>query len=134
MAKSSQAKLAFASPRCSKYTYLVMPFGPVNGSFVFIIFIHDLDHTWKEVARSHSINIDRGTNTTIIVDDIFSWAPTFDVNIEYLKCQLDVCLSQNLSLSLKKSLFFPTQMEFVGIYVCKNGNCPAMSKPELLAH
>ncbi len=81
VAKSIQAKLAFADPRCSKYTYLVMPFGPVNGPVIFIIFAHDLDHTWKEFARKHSITIDKGTNTTLIVDDIFSWAPTFDVDI-----------------------------------------------------
>ena len=108
VAKSSQAKLAFTGPCCSRYTYLVMPFGPVNGSVIFIIFIHDLDHTWKEVLRSHSIDIDRGTNTTLIVNNIFSWAPTFDIAIEYLKCHLDVCISQNLSVSLKKSLLFPT--------------------------
>ena len=45
VAKSSQAKLAFAGPCCSKYTHLVIPFGPVNGPVIFIIFIHDLDHT-----------------------------------------------------------------------------------------
>ena len=36
-------------------------------------------------------------------------------------------MSQNLSLSLKKTHIFPTRMEFVGIDASKNGNCPAIS-------
>ena len=68
------------------------------------------------------------TGTRIIVDDIFSWAPTFELFIEYLECQLEVCMSQNLSLSLKKCLFCPKRMEFVGHDVCVDGNRPAQSK------
>ena len=45
--KNSQQKLAFAGPEGTKFTYLVMPFGPVNGPFIFIVFIHDMDTTWK---------------------------------------------------------------------------------------
>ena len=134
VAKSSRPKLAFAGPDCSKFTWLVMPFGPVNGPVIFIVFIHDLDSTWKDITRSRGILINSHTNTTIIVDDLFSWAPTFDEAIAYLTCQLDVCLSQNLSLSLKKSFFFPHRMEFVGVDVCDDGNRPAMSKHELVKH
>jgi hypothetical protein len=35
----SQEKLAFAGPYTRKYTYKVMPFGPVNGPVIFVIFI-----------------------------------------------------------------------------------------------
>ena len=132
VAKSSREKLAFAGPNCTKYTYNVMPFGPVNGPVIFIIFIHDMDATWKELASAKGIIFDSRTGTRIIVDDIFSWAPTFESFIEYLKCQLQVCLSQNLSLSLKKCLFCPERMEFVGQDVCENGNRPAQSKRGLL--
>jgi hypothetical protein len=41
----SQEKLAFAGPDATKWTYNVMPFGPVNGPPTFIAFIHDLDST-----------------------------------------------------------------------------------------
>ena len=51
----SQEKLAFAGPNGSKYTFLVMPFGPVNGPACFIVFIHDMDTTWKALARSEGI-------------------------------------------------------------------------------
>jgi hypothetical protein len=46
VAESSRDKLAFAGPNCTKYTYFVMPFGPVNGPVIFIVFIHDMDATW----------------------------------------------------------------------------------------
>ena len=110
VAKGSRVKLAFAGPNCTKYTYLVMPFGPVNGPVIFIIFIHDMDATWKELARKRGIIICDKLGTRIIVDDIFSWAPTFDDFIKYLICQLEVFMSQNLSLSLKKCLFCPKRI------------------------
>ena len=98
VAPSSQVKLAFAGPNCSKYTWLVMPFGPVNGPVIFIIFIHDLDSTWKALATKRGLTIDETLNTKIIVDDIFSWAKTFEEFMAMLTCQLEVCQSQNLSL------------------------------------
>ena len=100
--KNSQQKLAFAGPEGTKFTYLVMPFGPVNGPFIFIVFIHDLDTTWKANAVKKGIIIDKHTNTKIIVDDIHSWAQNYKTAFAYLRCQLEVCWSQNLSLSLKK--------------------------------
>ncbi len=134
VAPSSRPKLAFAGPNCSKYTWKVMPFGPVNGPVIFIVFIHDLDSTWKALAIKRGLLIDDSLNTKIIVDDIFSWAKSFDSFIQYFTCQLDICISQNLSLSLKKSFFCPDRMEFVGHDVCSNGNRPAMSKHSLMTH
>ena len=84
-----------------------MPFGPVNSPARIIVFIHDMDCTWKALAHSEGITIDARTNTNIIVDDLFSWAPTYTQMVYYLECQLLTYLLQNLSLSLKKSLFFP---------------------------
>ena len=111
-----------------------MPFGPVNGPVIFIVFIHDLDSTWKALAVKRGLLIDDSLNTKIIVDNIFSWAKTFDAFIQYFTCQLDICITQNLSLSLKKSFFCPDRMEFVGHDVCSNGNRPAMSKHLLMTH
>ena len=130
--KSSQDKLAFAGPNATKYTYLVMPFGPVNGPAIFIMFMHDIDGTWKEVATSRGIKIDGNTNTRLIVDDCFNWATSFSVALQYMACQLQVCMSQNLSLNLKKCHFFPKRVEFVGYDVSADGNRPAQSKHNLL--
>ena len=48
--ESLRNKLAFAGPNYTKYTYSVMPFGPVNGLVIFIVFIHDMDATWKKIS------------------------------------------------------------------------------------
>jgi hypothetical protein len=134
IAHESQEKLAFAGPNATKWTYNVMPFGPVNSPSTFIAFIHDMDGTWKDVARSLGILIDEDMNITIIVDDIVIWAKQVTAALLYMECQLCLCQSQNLSLSLKKSHIFPKQFEFVGVDVSPDGNCPAMSKHSLLHH
>ena len=129
---SSQEKLAFQGTDAIKWTYNVMPFGPTNGPATFISFIHDLDSVWKRLAVQMGLIIDDDTNTTIIVDDIFSWAKLFELALQYMECQLRVCKAYRLSLSLKKSHFFPARIEFVGIDVCTDGNRPAMSKFQLI--
>ena len=109
-----------------------MPFGPTNGPATFICFIHDVNSVWKCLASSEGLPLDDDNNTNIIVDDIFSWASTVTNALRYMECQLRVCKAYRLSLSLKKSRFFPPRVEFVGIDVCPDGNCPAMSKHDLL--
>ncbi len=131
---SSQEKLAFAGPDATKWTYNVMPFGPVNGPAIFIAFMHNLDFTWKDLARSLGLVIDKDLNTNIIVNDILSWAKSITTALIYMECQLCVAQSQNLLLSLKKSSIFMKQLKFVGINVCIDGNCPAMSKHQLIKH
>ena len=60
-----------------------MPFGPVNGPVIFIVFIHDMDGTWKSLLVKQGINMESGlTNTRMIVDDIFSWAHNFKVALQ----------------------------------------------------
>ena len=71
VSKSTRPKLAFAGPKNTKYTYNVMPFVPVNGPVIFVIFIHDMDVTWNNLARTKGSVFNRGTGTRIIVDDIF---------------------------------------------------------------
>jgi len=73
----SQEKLAFQGPDAIKWTYVVIPFGPVNGPATFIAMIHNLNSVWKKVAKSQGLSIDDDTNTNIIVDDIFNWKKTF---------------------------------------------------------
>ena len=97
-----------------------------------MVSIHDMDQTSKEVTTSQGIMINAQANATTITNDIFSWAPTFEIALKYLERQLQVFQSQDLSFSLKKSLFFPSQIEFIGPDVCKYGNRPAQSKNNLL--
>jgi hypothetical protein len=51
-----------------------------------------------------------------------------------MECQLHICQAYLLSLSLHKSCIFSKRFKFVGINVCPDGNCPAMSKHQLLKH
>ena len=110
----------------------MMPFGPVNGPVIFIIFIQDMNQRWQEVETSRGMTMDAATNEKIIIDDIFSLAPTLKLALKYLRCQLEVCRAQNISLSLKTSFFFPSRIKFVGHDVCDDGNRPAQSKDNLL--
>lgn len=128
----SRLKLAFHGPDAIKWTYNVMPFGPVNGPAIFIKFIHNIDGTWKSVATSQNIFIDDSTNTRIIVNDVFTHAITFDVALRFLECQLRVAKSQNLSLNLRKCHWFPDLLNFVGTDITPEGNRPAQSKHDLL--
>ena len=58
VAKSSQIKLGIAGPDCSKCIYIIMPFGPFHGPKMFIVFIHDLNSTWRDLAHICGIIID----------------------------------------------------------------------------
>jgi hypothetical protein len=111
-----------------------MPFGPTNGPATFINFIHDINSQWKSLAQSLSVVINEDTSTKIIVDDIFSWSKILDMALLYMECQLRICQSYQLSLSLRKSHIFHKHFEFIGIDVCLDGNHPAMSKHQLLKH
>jgi hypothetical protein len=84
-----------------------MPFGPTNSSATFINFIHDVDSQWKALAQKSSVVIGNNTNTKIIVNNIFSRAKLLEAGLPYIKCQLHVCQSNRLSLSLRESHIFP---------------------------
>jgi hypothetical protein len=133
VALASQEKLAFQGPNAIKWTYTIMPFGPTNG-LMFIIFIHDVNSQWKALAQQSGLVIDDNMNTKIIIDDIFSCSDFLKKALSYMECQLCVCQAYQLSLSLRKSCIFSKHFEFVGIDVCPDGNCPAMSKHQLLEH
>jgi hypothetical protein len=130
----SQEKSAFQGTEAIKWTYMVMPYGPINGPATFIQMIHDLDSAWKDIATRSGISMDDNMNTNIIVDDIFDWALSFDSALQYMECQLRICKAYHLTLSLKTSHFFLTRFEFLGIDVSMDGNSPAMSKHQFLGH
>ncbi len=131
---ASQEKLAFQRSNNIKWIYTVMTFGPTNGPATFITFIQDIDSQWKAMAQQKGLIIDDDTNTKIIVNNIFSWEKSLSMALIYIECQLRVCQAYQLSLSLQKSHIFPKCFKFVGIDVCSDRNCPAMSKHQLLEH
>ena len=64
-----------------------MPFGPINGLVISIVFIHDMDSTWKGVFATLGIFIDTKTGMRLIVDDIYISDCYFEDFIDYLKFQ-----------------------------------------------
>ncbi len=133
VALSFQEKLAFQGPDAIKWTYTVMSFGSTNGPATFINFICDIDSQWKALASLSGVQINKDTNTRIIIDDIVSHGINLDMSLKYMECQLHICLAYCLSLSLKKSFIFPKQFKFMGNDVCEEGNRPAQSKHQLLS-
>ena len=127
-------KLAFANPAATKWTYNVMPFGPVNGLYNCISFVHDMDSTWKNLTVTRGIYINNYNSIQIIVDDILSWAQILATALAYTECQFLVCRSRDPSLSLKKTSVSPKKFEFVGTNVSQVDNRPAMSKHQLVQH
>jgi hypothetical protein len=110
-------------------------FGPVNGTSIFVALIHNINSTWKDLACSLGLTINKDLNTNIImIDDILSWATTLIIALLYMECQLPVAQSQNLLLSLKKSFIFPKHVDFVGVDICSDGNRSVQSKHNLLHH
>jgi hypothetical protein len=86
--------------------------------------IHDQDSVWKDLATWSGISVDDNTNTNIIVDDILNWALSFDSALQYMECQLRICIAYRLTLSLKNSRFFLKHFEFIGIDVSPDGIAP----------
>jgi hypothetical protein len=111
-----------------------MPFGQTNGPATFINFIHDVNNKRKLLVEKSGLVVNDNTNTEIIVNDIFSWVKTINNELLCIECQLCVCQSYRLLLSLRKSHIFPKRFKFVGINICLDGNRPAMSKHQLLKH
>ena len=132
VAASRQEKLAFQGVDAIKWTYTVMPFGPTNGSAMFVNFIHDIDSVWNALAISLGVLIGNTTNTRIIIDDIVSHSSEEELALVYIRCQLRVCQAYHLSLNLLKSHFFPKRFKYIGINVSPNRNRPAKSKHSIL--
>ena len=87
------SQVAFAGPDATKWTYEVVPFGPVIGLQIFLTFIHGMNSTWKVSIKSKEVSIGDDTNTRIIVDNFLSWASELETALLYMKCQWHVyCL------------------------------------------
>jgi hypothetical protein len=114
--------------------HTIMPFGPTNVPATFINFIHDFDSQFKALIKALGMVINDDTNTKIIISNIFSWATTLGMALLYMECQMQVCQSNQLSPSLRKSHIFPKHFKFVGFDVYLDVNCPAISKHQHLKY
>jgi hypothetical protein len=135
MEPSSSKKTAFAGPYGRKYRYKVMPFGLVNAPTIFVTMIYDLKNDWdEELLDVFKIQVDEDNNSTIIIDDNFTYSIDHETALAQLESILIVSRRHNLSWKLKKCSFFPIKVEFVGHDLTQEGNMPAASKDALLNH
>ena len=113
--EESRNKLAFGGPGASTFRYHVMPVGPVNGSPIFVCFMHDMNHNWQNLAIENGVDMNEDNNTKMIVDDVISHTGTEDNAFKYMERQFQVYKLHHISLSLPKSFCFPKRVEFVGV-------------------
>ena len=88
--QQSREKLAFVGPDAKMFTYRVLIFGPVNGPFVFITMILDLNSGLQILAAEHGITIGNENNTKIIVDDLFNFCLSEAITFIYMECLFEV--------------------------------------------
>ena len=112
-----------------------MPFGLVNAPTIFVTMIYDLKNDWDdELLDVFKIKVNESNNSTIIIDDNFTYSEDHETALAQLESILIVSRHHNLSLKLKKCAFFPSKVEFVGHDLTQEGNMPAESKDALLNH
>jgi hypothetical protein len=131
--ENSSKKTAFAGPRGRKYRYKVMPFGLVNAPTIYTVMIYDMKDNWdNEVLCTFKLIVDENNNTTIIINDVFSFVTSYENGLFLLEAIFTIARRHSLNWKLKKCDFFPQIVEFVGHDLTKEGNHPAGSKSTLL--
>ena len=132
MEETSALKTPFAGSFGRKYFYKVLPYGLVNGSTIYVIFIYDIREHWNALAKEYNVKIGKDNNTRIIIDDTFMFITTHCDGLLYLKAIFEISKRYNVTLKLKKCSFSPDRVEFVGHDRKPIGNSPAKSKTPLL--
>jgi hypothetical protein len=94
----SSKKTAFAGPYGHKYQYKVMPFGLINAPTIFFTMIYDLKNNWdQELLDVFKIKVDKSNNSTIIIDDNFTYSEDHDIALAHIKSILIISCHHNLS-------------------------------------
>ena len=152
--EQDKEKLAFFAPNNRKYTFTVMPFGPMNAPAFYSKMMLDFKKEWTTLflmqIRNHtSSNGDTFTvlcNTEVlvnsstrlifssktIIDDILLWCSHTDALLLLMECVCKVFRKYRVSFRLKKCDFLKDRVEYVGHDITNEGNCPAQSKFNLI--
>jgi hypothetical protein len=127
-----QEKLAFFGPDGKKYTFKVMPFGPMNAPAVYTAMMRKLQDEWD--ALFDSLYPDAAhKGCRVIIDDIPLFSSDIPNPLNYLDCVCQVFTKYQVSLKLPKCDFLKSRFEYVGHDITADGNCPAESKFDLVA-
>ena len=125
-------KLAFYGPNHIKYSWNVMPFGPLNAPPVYITFMLQLRSMCTRRAREHPSLQSAFFGSNQIVDNTLLWSNSIPAIFTFLEIVLQTCMEFRVSLKLKKCTFFDPRLGFVGVDLSANGHLPAASKYSLI--
>ena len=130
-------KLAFWGPDNNKWSWCVMPFGPMNGPTIFQCFMDTkVRRLWnkfmEELCRRKNWGEAVHWLTRQIIDDTLLGANQVDVLVGLFECVCRAFVAYRLSFKLKKCTFFEARVTYVGEDLTVDGNMPAESKFSLI--
>ncbi len=137
--KEARSKLAFFIPN-GKQQWKRMPMGALNSHAVYCSIVEILKKEWDEEAYHQGIDVDdismsvpmrditKRTGSQNIVDGVILYSMILQILLLYFRIMLTKLIKYRFTISLKKCRFLPSEAEFVGYDVCKEGNRPAASK------
>ena len=112
------------APDFQKYTFEVLPFGPMNGPPVYTAMMVLLQRQWHTLAETvirawEKEEAKRLTaagkapppparfGSKIIIDDILIWASSYRACLLYFDCVCQIFVKHRVSFKLEKCEFFP---------------------------
>ena len=140
-------KLAFFAPNGKKYTYRVMPFGPMNAPAFYTFMMQQFREEWDDLfydviqgmkainGRTIAISVTKEvrldgqitqTGSKGIIDDILIWSTDPTLVLTYFECVCKIFQKYRVSFRLDKCQFLNERVEYVGHDLTPAGNCPAM--------
>ena len=151
--KVDREKLAFFGPDGEKYTYSVMPFGPMNAPSFYTFMMQNFRKEWDAlfyirmralpkignqvvtVLKDNTVFVNQkrvDTGSKSIIDDILIWSTRLDTALLYFRCICEVFQKYRVSFRLDKCEFLKDRAEYVGHDITPSGNCPAASKFDMI--
>lgn len=115
LAERDREKTAF-SVNNGKYEFCRLPFGLKNASSMFQRAIDD-------VLREQI-----GKTCYVYVDDVIVFSETKEDHVRHIDCILKNLFEANMRVSIEKSNFFKTEVEYLGFIVSREGIKTAPSK------
>ena len=106
MAKDSKPLTAFSTPQ-EHYEWNVLPFGLKNAPQIFQ---RKMDDIFKEYDFIH-----------VYVDDMLISSKNIDQHLIYLEKFIDLCISNGIDLSKKKTIIGEPKIDFLGLIIYSEG-------------
>lgn len=135
LTEASKPKTAFFIPN-GKKRFTVMPMGATNSHQAYNAIIKIIKAECDNMAadmKIGTVHVTRGRDlqgvgSQNITDDIILHSEKVEWLLTYFECLLKTFLKYRVTISLRKTRFFPTTAEFVGIDVRPEGNTPSAAK------